>query len=391
MNVAVPLGNLTKSASGSSQTQPGARRRDRWEIERAIGFLLPGERVRQCGKRAVPGKQPALKVDPKGGAFYGNVRACGSVWLCPYCAAKVGRARVAELRRGVDAARSRGLHVTLATFTVGHKATDHLRGLVGELTGALRWWRSGRQWSALAERMGYVGSVRNLEVTWGEGTGWHPHAHALLFTRHALTAADLEELSRRWADAVARMGGYASAAVGLHLTDADNDVAGYLSKAERELYGEIGAADGRRGWGAAEELAYWHTKRSRSGERFTPWQLVRGLVATGWAEYADRFVEYAEAFRGRRQLYWSKGLRDLLGLGVEATDAELADAEGEAETVYVFTDDEWRAVVRADARWDALAVFEAEGIGAFRAFVLELVTGATPKWLPFEWWGEDAA
>lgn len=386
------LGNMTKSASASSQTQGGERserRRERWDIEQAIALLLPGERVCQCGKRAVPGKQPALKVAPDGGAFYGNVRACGSVWLCPYCAAKVGRGRVAELRRAVDAARDAGLVVTLATFTVGHKRTDHLRGLVDELTGAMRWWRSGRSWLELAGRFGYVGSVRNLEVTWGEGTGWHPHAHALLFTERPLSEHDQSELAARWVVAVERMGGYAAQAVGLKFSDADNDVAGYLSKAERELYGEVGADDERRGWGAAEELAYWHTKRSRKNERLTPWGLVRGLVATGWAEYADRFVEYAAAFHGRRQLYWSKGLRDRLGLGVEATDSELAEAEGEAEVLYVFTDDEWRAVVRNDARWVALGVFEAEGLDAFRAYVLGLVEGFTPKWNPWGWWGGD--
>lgn len=393
----VALGNLTESASGpsgtvSSEAPPArsSRRADRYALHGVIADLLPGERVCQCGTRAVPGKEPALKVAPDGGAFYGNVRACGSVWLCPYCAAKVGRARSVELRRAVDAARALGLVVTLATFTVGHRRTDDLRGLVDQLAEGLRWWRSGRQWQAFAKHVGYVGSVRNLEVTWGERTGWHPHSHALLFTTRALSNDDRAALGARWSAAVARFGGYASADVGLQLTDADQAVAGYLSKQERELLADVpGATDERRGWGAAEELTYWHTKAAR-GDRLTPWALVRGLMATGWAEYADRFVEYAVAFHGRRQLYWSKGLREILELGAEASDQEVADAEGEAETVFVFDRVEWLALVRSGLRWDALAAFEAGGLGAFLDVVAQAVAGPTPSWLPWEWWGDEA-
>lgn len=378
------LGNLTKSASAPSQadaTRATVRRWERWRLHEAVGDLLPGSRPAKCGHQAAPDRMVSLRLDANGNGYYAGTRACGSVWHCPFCAAKVGRARVLELRRAVDAARDQGYTVTLATFTLGHKATDYLGTLLSELTEAMRWWRSGRWWAGgratvgMAERLGYVGSIRNLEVTWGEATGWHPHSHALLITRGPISVAHAAELRERWALAVERQGGYASADVGLHLTDADNEVAGYLSKVERELAAAEGkaimATDERRGWGAAEELVWSHVKDGR-GERYSPWALLRLLLGTGWAVAADKWVEYAAAFHGKRQLYWSRGLRELLGLGAEVSDQELAEAEGESEVVVtVFATDEWRRLVKEGRRLELLMVLQVQGLEAAHAWLRE--------------------
>lgn len=372
----------------------------------AVSVLLPGSRASRCGHQAVPGRSPALRLDPAGRGYYSGVRACGSVWHCPFCAAKVGRARVAEVRAAVDAARARGFTVTLATFTVGHKAGDYLGTLVDELTEALRWWRSGRWWSGhegkrkvtlgMRQRLGYVGSIRNLEVTWGEATGWHPHSHSLLITRGPISEEHAAELAERWAGAVERQGGYASASVGLKLSDQDNDVAGYLSKVERELAAAEGkpvlATDARRGWGAAEELVWAHVKGGR-GERYSPWALLRVLLGTGWAEAADRWIEYAAVFHGRRQLFWSAGLRDLLGLGVEATDAQLAEAEGEADAVVVvFTRVEWRRLVSEGRRCELLVVLGERGVsGALDWFAEWRGVAREEEDFRAEWWDEEGS
>jgi hypothetical protein len=46
------------------------------------------------------------------------------------------------------------------------------------------------------------------------------------------------------------------------------------------------------------------------------------------------FQEYADAFKGRRQLYWSKGLRHLLQLDTELSDQDVAQArDDQAEFV----------------------------------------------------------
>lgn len=354
------LGTLAKSASASAASvKAPSRHIARWRIRDAIVTLLPGCRTEYCGTRAVPSKNAALKIGVGGGAYLANVRRCGSVWHCPYCAAKIARGRAEEIREAITAAKALGLHVTLATFTVQHTASDELPELLVMLTDALRRWRSGRVWQRMAGWVGYVGSIRNLEVTWGEGSGWHPHSHCLLFTEKPVDGTLFEREARvRWSWAANAAGGYASDIHGLQLSSSERDISGYLTKVEREV---DDATEGARSWAAAEELAFSHLKAAR-GRRLNAWGLVAGLLATGWAEYADRFVEYAAAFHGRRHLYWSRGLRDLLGLRSEATDVELAEAEGQAgDVVVVFTELQLKQLMDSGRLGECLALAEERG------------------------------
>jgi len=78
-------------------------------------------------------------------------------------------------------------------------------------------------------------------------------------------------------------------------------------------------------------------------------------------KYSYIFKTYAHAFKGRRQLFWSKGLKKLLSI-VETTDEELANKEElEDELIInavVFTDFEWSIIrkLRLQAKvWNPLA------------------------------------
>lgn len=369
------LGNSTKSAAIPSEARSQARW-NRFNLQEAIAEILPEHRCTMCGKKAVPTKLPVLYEGKDGGHWYGNVRACGSVWVCPYCAAKVGARRAQEIRAAIDAARSIGLSaspeqrdkngrciakakpakgpqtLSLLTFTVSHHAQQSLADLDGSLARAQRRLKSGRPWQDFAKRVGFNGSIRNGEVTWGERTGWHPHVHALWFTDRPLSARERAELHQLWVAAADKEGLY----VGLHgleVTTANREVYGYLTK--------VAAAS----WAAPEELTMGHYKRGR-GTRFAPFDLVRGFIETGDIVLAERFREYAQALNGRRQLYWSKGLRQRVGLGVEASDEETANAhDDEAEAFYAFSQVEWRAVTRG--QWHLL-LLEAADSGGFESF-----------------------
>lgn len=360
---AVPLGTLTKSNSGTDSE----RRFSRWNLQDAVAEALPGHRVARCGTQAVPGKMPSVFTDGVGGHWIGNVRACGCVWLCPYCAAKIGARRAAELRTAISAARAKGYRVLLLTFTVSHSRRDRLADLLEAFTSAMSsFWscRSIRDWK---ERAGYVGVVRNLEVTWGEGSGWHPHAHAILFVKGAVGR---NLLKREWVAAAERRGLYASLENGLDVTGASDRVYGYLTKL------------GKPSWAAPEELTFSHYKRG-SASRYTPFDLVRTFWQDGTMLHADRFREYAEAFKGKRQLVWGRGLRALLDLEDTATDEELANEHDQAaEPVHVFTKLEWAAVRRG--RWQPflLDLLEREGYDAFLDLLHELVVAKSPHYDP---------
>jgi hypothetical protein len=111
-----------------------------------------------------------------------------------------------------------------------------------------------------------------------------------------------------------------------------------------------------RSWGMDSEITKGHIKRAKDGE--TPFDLLRSVLADpGDRQGRALFREYAQAFRGKRQLVWSRGLRDLLGLDADATDEELSAAQdGDAELLGTLTTDEWRIVLRCDARGELLEV-----------------------------------
>lgn len=63
-----------------------------------------------------------------------------------------------------------------------------------------------------------------------------------------------------------------------------------------------------------------HVKKGRENS-LTPFDLLRQSEDN--PEYAKLFRQYADAFKGKRQLVWSKGLKDMLGIE-EVSDEQLA-------------------------------------------------------------------
>ena len=102
-------------------------------------------------------------------------------------------------------------------------------------------------------------------------------------------------------------------------------------------------------FGAAEELALQGQKRGRNGSR-GPWQLLDD-ARDGCARSAAIWREYALAFRGRRQLVWSPGLKARFSIG-ETTDdeaaAEVDPAPPAAEVLRAWAGagDRWRSARR---------------------------------------------
>lgn len=80
------------------------------------------------------------------------------------------------------------------------------------------------------------------------------------------------------------------------------------------------------------------------------------------------FKEFAETFKGKRQLHWSPGLKKRFAIG-EATDEELAvQMDDHAAMLGTITLDQWRDVLAVDGRgtvlmlaanggWDAVALY----------------------------------
>jgi hypothetical protein len=290
-------------------------------------------------------------------ASYGDLMRCGNVWCCPVCAAKVSEKRRGELETAIARHRAAGGVVLLVSFTVAHGIGDDLPLLVRRFTAAERSMKRSGGYVRLKRRVGLVGTVRALEVTYGRAHGFHPHAHALYFV-----AADIDvdgftaELFRLWR--------HAAEGQGLTMNGRGLDV--------RATVGAVGTYVAK--WGAAAELTNASAKRGRAGG-LTPWELLAHFDATGETWARDRFRDYAGAFKGRHQLSYSHGLKAALGLDsvVEKTDAELA-AEVEHGAVWVgeLSPEAWALIVRHEARAAVLNAVVAGGWEAVEAVLVRL-------------------
>ncbi len=334
-----------KPARVFSDGSPAERR---YKLQEAAVRLVPHERVARCFRylRAGESYVEVLHAATEGRAFYGKLEVCGSVWLCPVCSVRVAEGRRKELDEAVRACEVGGGSVLHLTLTVQHSRQDDL---------ALLLYRFARAWDGLnthrafkdkkasgkrratvgiMARYGIMGFVRAQEVTHGQN-GWHPHYHLLLFLSRPLTASQLASLEAElrvlWASSAAKeklsMNDH-----GLTLRLGAGAAAAYVAK-----------------WGLGAELAKSHVKTGRLGSS-TPWDLLRAYAA-GDVRAGFLWREYAAAFKGKRQLFWSHNMRALLGLEEEVSDAQAA-ASLPSEAVHLgwVTLADWFLVLRHGKR-----------------------------------------
>lgn len=289
----------------------------RWRLQTVARRLLPESRLHVCFRYAIPERSPRIYRRECGDshhAYFSGLLVCGLLWICPVCAAKIAERRRVELIGALRDHRAGGGGAYLMTLTVPHAINQPCRDVTDRLLDAYRRLGQGRvRWTSVVPD--YIGSIRALEVTHG-AHGWHSHLHVLVFTSQAVSelVGAQEILRDRW-EHVTRLTGFTGLSREHGLT-----LQGGASAAEYVTKGN---------WGAAEELTRAHSKLGGRGGR-TPFQLLSD-TGDGDERAGELFQEFAEAFRGRRQLVWSRGLRDQLGLNREQSDEELATETVEAE------------------------------------------------------------
>lgn len=253
---------------------------------------------------------------------FGGLQTCQSVWVCPFCAGKITERRREELRTGFDVWREGGGSLLFVTWTQRHLVGDGLAKLLDGMCEARRYATSGTHGKRIRTKYNIEGSVRSLEVTFGRN-GWHPHYHEVLFINGPVTAEMVKELE---AD-LFKVWGRGLDREGLRSVSRQHGVRVELPKDEdrvRDYIAKFGI-EPERSWGVAEELTMWKVKASKG---MAPFDLLQSFAASGDVEAGERFKEYANAFKGRRQLYWSKGLKAKCSID-EVSDEEIAqDREG---------------------------------------------------------------
>lgn len=316
---------------GERPIDPRSSRAERYALKSVVNRLLPTSRTSKCMRWRVPKQELQIhKSNVHGRAFYSGLQVCASVWACPVCAAKISERRRADLVEAITTAKAQGLSVYLLTLTVPHGLGDDVRQVLDSMLAAWRKCTTSRAGSNVKKLIGLVGTVRALEVTHG-ANGFHPHLHVLLFLDGQLSPAAVQEAWRPlWQQACQRAGLPKPSDLHGCRVDDGSHAAAYASK-----------------WGLESEMTKGHTKKGKQGGR-TPWDLLREVLSAGSdaAKCSALFRVYAEAFKGRRQLYWSNGLRALLELSQEATDEEIAAAQEDSSRVLAaLTTEEWQAIL----------------------------------------------
>jgi len=330
------------------------RRLKRYLLQEAVAEVLPEHRIRACLKNIVPGEK-TVKVlySPKvQKAHYGNLMVCGSVWLCAVCASKISERRKNELTQGMNNFDG-GL--AMVTYTLRHFQKDLLSETINKLDGAYQLLTSGRWWENFRKKWGYIGSVSNIEITWGEKNGWHPHKHVLYFFRSNLGPKEIEkirlEITNRYLELLKKLGGSGLDHIAVLVNDAQTEkqkFAEYVAKWDKEPKNNP--------WGIEAELTKYLVKSGRP-EHMSIWQIVEWMIRTG--EYTPVLLirEYSKTMKGKRSLRYSPGLRDYLKIGQDKTDLEIAkEQEEDAYILAEFEREVWKAVTRLGLRGKLLDI-----------------------------------
>lgn len=373
-----PLGIIAKSAAGPKNKELGqypgvvalddhrrrAEIRDRYRNQRAAAGLLQGERVADCQRSLTAFGVSIERDQDTGRTGYTGVLCCDSRWLCAVCAAKITERDRRELQRGIALWTRDGGSVYLMTLTFRHDVNLTIGEGRKQMQRALTRMKGTRRYKAIMAAAGAIGAVRALEVTYG-ANGWHPHTHTLIFARPGMEAT-LEGIRPLWSDAVQRVGLGRVNEHGFDLRGGDY-AADYVAKFGKEPSDQSKAA-ARAWWTASHELTKGHTKQTVRLKGATPFTLLR-WYREGDAEAGALFVEYATAFKGRAQLYWSPGLRKKIDL-LELQEPERAAPK--KEKLITIERDDWQKVLQHDARWELLHVAERYGAEAVAVLLAEL-------------------
>lgn len=349
----------TGEICGAAKT-PIMARFERFALQSAARKLLPESRTAKCLRLRQKGRDiQVLQSKEHKTCSYKGLQTCGSVWACPVCAAKISERRRVELKAAIAAHLANGCGVYLLTLTNPHHYGDQLAELLAAQAKALSYFNGDRASRKVFAEMKAIGQIRALEVTQGRlrrvNNGWHPHYHIVLFAAAGLDLAAFQrQLSARWISACTKAGLKApSLEHGLRLDPGDF------------------AADYAAKWGIDHEMTKGHIKKAKDGE--SPFDLLRAYLENGDKQAGALFREFAECFKGKRQLHWSSGLKKRFQIG-EMSDEELANQQDDkALLLGTITVSQWRYILKKEARSLVLELAEQswEAVSRFLASIPE--------------------
>jgi len=290
-----------------------------------------------------------------GKCFYSGLAVCGSVWCCPVCSAKIQERRRDEISNGINWAYENGKTCSMITLTIPHYHNQSCSDLLEKQKKALATFRSDGTWSRKMKSYGFEGLIRSLEVTHGKN-GWHPHTHEIWITDSNIDRKEFYSfLLMRWEKACRKHGiipkgklkSFREHSIDIHFNASTSD---YLAKQDDESNLSY--------WGADREVA---SGRSKSSKGNHPFQLLDAF-SKGDLSKGALFLEYAKAFKGKRQIFWTHGLKKKVNID-DIDDLKLAEREDDKAVILTALNSyAWQVVLDFDFRAGILFLAESEGV-----------------------------
>ena len=327
-----PLGNTTDNSA--IRTQQGFQAiKERFKLLDSARKILDGERTQHCFYNRVD-KNDGVGVTFnkfRNKANYTNVMRCANAWGCPVCAAIISEHRKCEVKEAMDWWKKQGGSVLLLTLTVPHYSDTDIKQLKKDLKKAYgKFFKGVRASKDMFERWQIKHYISCFEITHGIN-GFHPHYHVLLFVPYSLGKQSLpgikQDMYKVWKDCCLKAGlDEPSEKYGLDL-QAGNEAGAYVAK-----------------WGLEHEMTKGHIKKGKENNR-TPFDILRSYTDSENQADSNLFKLYYFAFKGTRQLNWSKGLKKLVSKAEEKTDQEIVDdTDNVAELLFKLDIEMWHAV-----------------------------------------------
>ena len=327
-----PLGNTTDNSA--IRTQQGFQAiKERFKLLDSARKILDGERTQHCFYNRVD-KNDGVGVTFnkfRNKANYTNVMRCANAWGCPVCAAIISEHRKCEVKEAMDWWKKQGGSVLLLTLTVPHYSDTDIKQLKKDLKKAYgKFFKGVRASKDMFERWQIKHYISCFEITHG-ANGFHPHYHVLLFVPYSLGKQSLpgikQDMYKVWKDCCLKAGlDEPSEKHGLDL-QAGNEAGAYVAK-----------------WGLEHEMTKGHIKKGKENNR-TPFDILRSYTDSENQADSNLFKLYYFAFKGTRQLNWSKGLKKLVSKAEEKTDQEIVDdTDNVAEMLFKLDIELWNAV-----------------------------------------------
>ena len=138
------------------------------------------KRCRHCMKSGfeqthVEGFRVGDNINQKG------IQVCQNVWECASCRPYLQWKMRNEISQVYQLAKANGEYQSMITLTINHNRNESLLYNVNLLNEGWNSLRNDRQYKELMSKtVESSWSLRTIEVTYGEKSGWHPHFHILL-------------------------------------------------------------------------------------------------------------------------------------------------------------------------------------------------------------------